>query len=43
MEITNVDNKYKVIKRLGKGGTSTVYLVEDYNGQKLALKLLNRH
>ncbi|MBN2788652.1 MAG: protein kinase [Candidatus Delongbacteria bacterium] len=43
MEFTNVDNKYKVIQKLGKGGTSTVYLVEDYNGQKLALKLLNRH
>ncbi|NOR44671.1 MAG: protein kinase [Candidatus Delongbacteria bacterium] len=43
MEITNVDNKYKVIKKLGKGGTSTVYLVKDYNGQELALKLLNRH
>ncbi|MCK4981207.1 MAG: serine/threonine-protein kinase PknK, partial [Candidatus Delongbacteria bacterium] len=43
MEFTNVDNKYKVIKKLGKGGTSTVYLVEDYNGQELALKLLNRH
>ncbi|MCK5759889.1 MAG: protein kinase [Candidatus Delongbacteria bacterium] len=43
MEITNIDNKYKVIKKLGKGGTSTVYLVENYNGQELALKLLNRH
>ncbi|MCK4980667.1 MAG: protein kinase, partial [Candidatus Delongbacteria bacterium] len=43
IEFTNVDNKYKVIKKLGKGGTSTVYLVEDYNGQELALKLLNRH
>ncbi|MDA3885274.1 MAG: serine/threonine-protein kinase [Candidatus Delongbacteria bacterium] len=43
MKITKVDNKYKVIKKLGKGGTSTVYLVEDYNGQELALKLLNRH
>ncbi|MBU4486938.1 MAG: serine/threonine protein kinase [Candidatus Delongbacteria bacterium] len=42
-DIKNVDNKYKVIRKLGKGGSSTVYLVEDYNGNMLALKLLNRH
>jgi len=42
-EIKNIDNKYRVIRKLGKGGSSTVYLVEDYNGNKLALKLLNRH
>ncbi len=43
VEIKSIDNKYKVIKKLGKGGSSTVYLVEDYNSNKLALKLLNRH
>jgi serine/threonine protein kinase len=42
-EIKIVDNKYNVIRKLGKGGSSTVYLVEDYNGNTLALKLLNRH
>lgn len=42
-DIKNIDNKYKVIRKLGKGGSSTVYLVEDYNGNMLALKLLNRH
>jgi eukaryotic-like serine/threonine-protein kinase len=42
-EIKIVDNKYNVIRKLGKGGSSTVYLVEDYNGNELALKLLNRH
>ncbi len=42
-KITSIDNKYKVIRKLGKGGSSTVYLVEDYNGNQLALKLLNRH
>lgn len=42
-ELNTIDNKYNVIRKLGKGGSSTVYLVEDYNGSKLALKLLNRH
>jgi len=42
-EIKSIDNKYKVIRKLGKGGSSTVYLVEDYNSSMLALKLLNRH
>ncbi|TVR30888.1 MAG: serine/threonine protein kinase [Balneolaceae bacterium] len=32
---------YKVLKKLGDGGTSTVYLVE-MNGEKAALKLLRR-
>jgi serine/threonine protein kinase len=42
-ELKNIDNKYRVIRKLGKGGSSTVYLVEDYNGSRMALKLLNRH
>ncbi|MBN2857861.1 MAG: protein kinase, partial [Candidatus Delongbacteria bacterium] len=41
--IKTIDNKYNVVRKLGKGGSSTVYLVEDYNRNLLALKLLNRH
>lgn len=41
--IKTIDNKYNVVRKLGKGGSSTVYLVEDYNKNLLALKLLNRH
>ena len=42
-EFKTIDNKYNVIRKLGKGGSSTVYLVEDFNKNLLALKLLNRH
>ena len=31
---------YKIISRLGSGGSAVVYLVEDDDGKKLALKLL---
>jgi len=41
MEIIN--NKYKVIKKLGTGGAGTVYLVLDENDKEIALKLLNKN
>ncbi|MEJ1959093.1 MAG: hypothetical protein WDM70_06225 [Nitrosomonadales bacterium] len=34
--------KYQIIKELGSGGTSTVYLALDpFNNQKVAIKLFN--
>lgn len=38
-EIVSENKSYKVIKKLGEGGTSIVYLVED-GKQRLALKIL---
>ncbi len=32
---------YKVLQKLGAGGSATVYLIELFNGQKAALKLLH--
>jgi len=42
MHSSIIDFKYKVIRELGVGGSSTVFLVEDAGGTQLALKLLNR-
>jgi len=39
---TIIDFKYKIIKELGSGGSSTVFLAEDADGKSVALKLLNR-
>src|SRR3979490_851628 len=38
-----VDNRYKVVSRLGAGGMADVFLAEDQQlGRKVALKLLHR-
>jgi eukaryotic-like serine/threonine-protein kinase len=38
-----VDNRYKVLSRLGAGGMADVFLAEDQQlGRKVALKLLHR-
>lgn len=42
MHSSIIDFKYKVIRELGLGGSSTVFFVEDADGKQLALKLLNR-
>src|SRR6266700_2030849 len=40
---TIVDNRYKIVSRLGTGGMADVFLAEDQQlGRKLALKLLHR-
>ena len=41
-QIASENKTYKVLKKLGQGGTSVVYLVE-YGRQKLALKILGEH
>ena len=43
MELKIIDGKYKVLKKLGKGSTSTVYLVKNENGNQIALKLLEKN
>lgn len=37
-----LNNKYKVVDRLGKGRFSIVYLVEDSNGRRFAVKIYRR-
>ncbi|MBU4485131.1 serine/threonine protein kinase, partial [bacterium] len=39
-KIVSENKSYKVLKKLGEGGTSVVYLVEDSKKRKLALKIL---
>ncbi len=40
---TVIDDRYKVVRRLGTGGMADVFLVEDQQlGRKVALKLLHR-
>src|ERR1700749_3976588 len=40
---TIIDNRYRVISRIGSGGMADVYLVEDQLlGRQVALKLLHR-
>ncbi len=37
-----INNKYKVIKKIGSGSSGIVYLVTDDNNDEIALKILSK-